>query len=119
MIHIWVTQFVEVFKKVRTVCGRTEGIDWLVEEIVLELMVVEGVFDVEAEVEAGVEVKVELEVVGAVEDLISELDDWTEEGVLDCTVAGLDDWEDADEAGVEEADESKQHQKFNSVVTKQ
>jgi hypothetical protein len=54
-------------------------------------MVVEGVFDVEAEVEAGVEVKVELEVVGAVEDLISELDDWTEEGVLDCTVAGLDD----------------------------
>ena len=47
----------------------------------LELMVVEGVFDLEA----GVEAEVELEVVGVVEDLTSELDNWTEEGVLDST----------------------------------
>lgn len=53
----------------------------------LELMVVEGVLDLEA----GVGTEVELGVVGGVEDLtIGELDDWTEEGVLDCTKA-LDD----------------------------
>ena len=104
MLYIWVTQFEEVLKKIRTVCWRTKGVDWLVEEIVLELMVVEGVFDLEA----GVEAEVKLEVVGVVEDLTAELDDWTEEEVLDCT-GSLDDWEVADETGVEEVDESKQH----------
>ena len=55
-------------------------------------MPVEGVFDLEA----GVEAEVELEVVGVVEEVeaaeesTTELDDWTEDGVLDCTGA-LDD----------------------------
>ena len=53
-------------------------------------MVVKGVFDLEA----GVEAEGELEVVGVVgvvgvvegvEESTAELDDWTEEGVLDCT----------------------------------
>jgi hypothetical protein len=79
------------------------------------LVAVEGVFDLEAGAEAGV--GVELEVVGAVEDLTfepSELDDWAEKGVLDCTTT-FDDWEDADETGTEKADEpeSKRHQKLN------
>ena len=51
----------------------------------LELMTVEGVFDLEA----GVEAEVELEVVGLVEEIevvdesTAELDDWTEEGMVD------------------------------------
>ena len=48
-------------------------------------MTVEGVFDLEA----GVEAEVELEVVGLVEEIevvdesTTELDDWTEEGMVD------------------------------------
>jgi hypothetical protein len=58
-----------------------------VEEVVLELMAVEGVFDMEAEDEAEVELEVVgvVEAVEEVEESTAELDDWTEEGVLDCT----------------------------------
>lgn len=86
-------------------------VDWLVEEVVLELMTVEGVFDLEA----GVEAEVELEVVGLVEEIevvdesTAELDDWTEEGMVDWT-GSLDGWEEeADETGDGEVNESKQH----------
>jgi len=50
-------------------------------------MAVEGVFDMEAEDEAEVELEVVgvVEVVEEVEESTAELDDWTEEGVLDCT----------------------------------
>ena len=54
----------------------------------LELMVLEGVFDLEAEDEVEAELEDVLEVVGVVEEVeesTAELDDWTEEGVLDCT----------------------------------
>lgn len=52
----------------------------------LELMVVGGALDLET----GVKAEVEREVVGGVEDLSGELDDWTEEKVVGCSVA-LDD----------------------------
>lgn len=53
----------------------------------LELMTVEGVFDLEAEDEAEVELEVVgvVEVAEEVEESTAELEDWTEEGVLDST----------------------------------
>jgi len=54
---------------------------------VLELMTVEGVFDLEAEDEAEVELEVVgvVEVAEEVEESTAEVEDWTEEGVLDST----------------------------------
>jgi len=75
---------------------------------VLELMAVEEASDLEAEDEA----EVELEVVGVVEEVeeveesTAEVDDWTEEGVLDCTGSLDDGGEEADETGDGEVDES-------------
>lgn len=53
----------------------------------LELMAVKEVSDVEAEDEAEVELEVVrvVEVAEELEESTAELDDWTEEGVLDCT----------------------------------
>ena len=77
----------------------------------LELTAVEEVSDLGAEDEA----EVELEVVGVVEELeevkesTAELDDWTEEGVLDCTGSLDDGGEEADETGDGEVNGSKRH----------
>ena len=74
----WVTQFVDVFKRVRTVRWITD-VDRLVEEVVLGIMALEEVLDVEAKVEAGAELEV-VEVVGVVgvveedEESTAELD---------------------------------------------
>jgi hypothetical protein len=50
-------------------------------------MALEEVLDVEAKVETGAELEVVgvVEVVEEDEESTAELDDWTEEGVLDCT----------------------------------
>ena len=77
----------------------------------LELTAVEEVSDLRAEDEA----EVELEVVGVVEELeevkesTAELDDWTEEGVFDCTGSLDDGGEEADETGDGEVNGSKRH----------
>lgn len=70
------------------VVGRgTEGVDRLVEEVELELMVVEGVFNSEAGLDAELELEV-VAVVAVVKNLklkVGELDNWTDEEALDRT----------------------------------
>jgi hypothetical protein len=94
----------KLLRKVRTVCGRVEEVDWEVEGVVLELLGVEEICDVEAEVEAEVELEVVEDSTGGV-----ELVDWTEEEVLNCV--GLLDVRDSERAvdgtGVEGRDEPK------------
>jgi hypothetical protein len=92
----------------RVVCWGTEEVDRLVEEVVLELMAVEEVFNLEVEDEAEVELEVVgvVEVVEAVEESTAELEDSTEEGVLDSTGTLDDGEEESDETGDGEVNES-------------